>query len=254
VSEGVVGIARRRRQLPNVATGRLRSVTGVTSADDAALHPAECATALRDALTDADRVRARNRLARAIRALAMRVLQWCGVPSDGAEDLANALTLDVLARVESGEVIEGRESAYTKQCARHRAADYHRARSGVHERAPLEDDSPCLARDDDAETLMVNREEAMVMKGLVDDVRAVIEQAPPSYRRIIQEVYGRGTPIEELARRDLEARLLAGEPDDKATRKRARDAVDKQLQRARDWVRSRVVKPATARPAPRRGA
>jgi DNA-directed RNA polymerase specialized sigma24 family protein len=180
----------------------------------------------------------------------MRVLQWCGVPADGAEDLANNLTLDVLARIETGEVIEGRESAYAKQCARHRAADYHRARSGVHERAPLEDDAPCLARDDDAETLMVNREETMALKVLVDDVRAVIDQAPPSYRRLIEEVYGRGTPIEELAQRELDARLAAGEVDDKATRKRARDTIDKQLQRARDWVRLRVRVPR----GPRRGA
>jgi DNA-directed RNA polymerase specialized sigma24 family protein len=162
----------------------LRNVTVVrVERDDSALHPAECASALRDATTPAARTRARNALAGALRALSMRVIQWCGVPADGAEDLANALALDVLARIESGEVIEGRESAYAKQCARHRAADYHRARSGVHERAPLEDDSPCLARDDDAETLMVNREEAIALKGMVDDVRVAIEQAPPSYRR-----------------------------------------------------------------------
>jgi DNA-directed RNA polymerase specialized sigma24 family protein len=77
---------------------------------------------------------------------------------------------------------------------------------------------------------------------MVDDVRAVIEQAPPSYRRIIEEVYGRGTPIEELAKRELDARVAAGEEDTKAARKRARDAVDKQLQRARDWVRARVAR------------
>jgi DNA-directed RNA polymerase specialized sigma24 family protein len=218
--------------------------------DDSALHPAECAAALRDATNDVDRARARNLLAGAIRALAMRVVQWCGVPEDAAEDLANALALDVLSRIESGEVIEGRESAYAKQCARNRAADYHRARSGVRERAALEEDAPCMARDDDAETLMVNWEETMALKALVDDVRAVLEQAPPSYRNLLQEVYGRGTPIEDLARRELAARVAAGEVDDKAARKRARDAVDKQLQRARDWVRSRVT---TSRD-PRRGA
>ena len=205
--------------------------------------------------SERDVVGARNALAGAVRALALRSIAACGVPRDVGEDLANGMTLEVVRRIEDGRVTEGCEDAYTRRCARNRAQDHHRQQSGVFERARLREDADdaCLVTEEDAEQLLVEIEDQSHTRALVQQMRVLLDQAPERYRDVLFAVYILGTPIEDLARSELLRRIAYGEAivnDEMSLRigqKRARDAVDKLLQRGREWIRVRLVPHVGAR-------
>ena len=217
--------------------------------------PSDRAYLLRCARSNADIVAARNDLAGAVRTLIIRSIEGCGVPRDVSEDLAHGLTLEVVRRIEEGQVGEGCEDAYTRRCARNRAQDHHRQQSGVFERANLreEADEDCLVTEEHVEQLLVQIEEQSHTHALVQQMCVLLDMAPERYRDVLLAVYIHGTPIEELARRELARRIEYGEAvvhDDISQRmahKRARDAIDKLLQRGREWIRARLPPPARAR-------
>jgi DNA-directed RNA polymerase specialized sigma24 family protein len=238
-------VATRPSFVPRAA--RLHAVRPVASPEAprpigaVALH----ARALRAALSDGVRTLTRNQLARAIRELVASVLAWHEVPAHARDDIAHTVTLDTIGRIESGHVREGCEDAYVRQCARHRAADYFRSiRSGVFTVLTV-DELDELATFDDAESLLVAREDDQALEALARRARSLLDSAPPSYRRVLQAVYLDGVPIERVVESDLDERVRAGEMsrEEAATpkaKKRARDLVDKHLERARKWLRSRL--------------
>lgn len=214
--------------------------------------PSERANLLRCAQASqvpADIVSARNALAGAVRSLAVRTIEASKVPRDVAEDLAHHITLTVVDRIERGLVAEGCEDAYTRRCARNRAQDHHRHQSGVFERTRLreEADDESLVTDEDAEQLLLKIEEHSHTQAIVQQMRALLDMAPERYRDVLLSVYIDGVPIEELARIELARRIEYGEAmvTDEASRraahKRARDAIDKLLQRGREWLRARLM-------------
>lgn len=210
--------------------------------------PSVRAGILREARSEAERLISRNLLAGAVRDLALRTIVACGVPRDVGEDLAHGLTLEVVQRIEDGRVGHGCEDAYTRRCARNRARDHHGNQSGVFERAHLREETfdDTLVTEEDAEQLLVELEEHEHTRALVQEMRALLEMAPERYRDVLIAVYIVGMPIEEVARRELLRRVEYGEAvvtDDISRRiahKRARDAVDKLLQRGREWLRARL--------------
>ena len=79
----------------------------------------------------------------------------------------------------------------------------------------------------------------------------VLRNAPQRYREALEAVYLDETPIDTLV--DQEVFREWPWPDDAdpmLVRRRARARVDKLLQRARDWVRSRLVEARTTPPPP----
>jgi RNA polymerase sigma factor (sigma-70 family) len=179
---------------------------------------------------------ARNALAAAIRSLCMEVLSWLPVPHEVAEDLTHTMLPVLMDRIEQGAVTAGLEDAYVRATARNRARDYLREQSGVRDRASLGDDPDELpAARDSAEDLLVESEEARARAALVTRIVSLIPQAPDAYRRVLDLVYLAGRPIEDLVVQELARRGV--DPTDVVERRRARAAIDKTLQRARDWVR-----------------
>src|SRR5687768_13789267 len=93
-----------------------------------------CARALRAASEDGVYRSARDQLAGALRAEALRVLVMNGIPAQVREDLAQNVTLAVLGRIASGAVEPGFEDGYMAVAAKNRARDWHREKSGVYEK------------------------------------------------------------------------------------------------------------------------
>ena len=201
----------------------------------------ECATQLRDAPNPFARAALRNRLARAARSCFLQTLQAFRVPDASAEDYAGDLTFDLVCRIERGDVAIGHEDAYVKQCARNRARDHFREQSGVVSKFDLDRDVDVLPSDVDPERLLLALEAEEETRQLGQEVRALLDEAPPRYRDQLVAVYLNGTAIEELVQREILRRSLAGEAYDvAASHRRARAAVDKVLERARTWVRERA--------------
>ena len=200
--------------------------------------PAERARALRAAPNDTARVFARNRLAGSVRELCLFVLELSGVTHE-AEDLANTMVCDLVSRIERGEVAAGKEDGYVAQAARNRALDHFRHESGVRVRATfcgVPKDIP--AERPTALELMVAHEEHEEHLRRVAELRALIGQAPESYGRVLHHVYVEGRPIEELVMAELARRCAR--PTNLVERQRARDSIDKVLQRARQWMGVRL--------------
>jgi DNA-directed RNA polymerase specialized sigma24 family protein len=191
---------------------------------------------LREAVAGPGREVARNALAAAIRSLCMDVLSRLPIPAEVTEDLTHTMLPALMDRIQQGAVTPGLEDAYVRATARNRARDHFREQSGVRERASLGDDPDELpAPRDSAEDLLVESEEARARAALAKRIVSLIALAPDAYRRVLDLVYLAGRPIEELVVQELARRGV--DPTDVVERRRARAAIDKTLQRARDWVR-----------------
>jgi DNA-directed RNA polymerase specialized sigma24 family protein len=167
-------------------------------------------------------------------------LRRTDVPPDIADDLAQSMTLVLVRRIEEGAVAQGSQDAYVRAAARNRARDYHREQSGVRSRSTLCDAiDDLVGTEDSIEECLVDREEALEREHTASRVRALVHQAPERYRAVLVHVYVLGQPIETLTARELTRRCVS--PDDRAEHRRARAAVDKVLQRARDWLRERLM-------------
>jgi DNA-directed RNA polymerase specialized sigma24 family protein len=210
---------------------------------------ATCARHWRAAADPVSSLQERERLARTLRQEALRVLSWNGVPAQVREDLAQAVTLTVLGRIVDGAVEPGFEDGYLSVAAKNRARDWHRETSGVYEKTEVyeEESLAALAPEPDPYAVLELMENEADARQLADRVAVVLQRAPTRYREALVAVYLEGVPIEALVQRELE---VENESDPVVARRKARARVDKLLQRARDWVRARVVGGRSTPPPP----
>ena len=194
---------------------------------------------------------ARDALAGTLREEALKVLAVNGVPSSAREDLAQAVTVTVLARIVEGGVAPGFEDGYLAVAAKNRARDWHREASGVYEKTETYDEDFLLSAQPDPYAVLELVEDERHTQALVEKVSQVLKNAPPRYRDMLFAVYLEETPIDTLVDQEvLREWPWPEDADPVAIRRRARARIDKVLQRARDWVRSRIVEARTTPPPP----
>jgi hypothetical protein len=176
-----------------------------------------------------------------------------GVPAQAREDLAQGVTLAVLGCIVEGRVEPGFEDGYLAVAAKNRARDWHREASGVYEKTEAYEEDALAAPDPDPYAVLELAEDQEDQRALADRVVLVLQRAPARYREALVAVYLEGASIDSL----VDEELLRGWPsstDDESDpilmRRRARARVDKLLQRARDWVRARVVAGRSSPPPP----
>lgn len=208
-------------------------------------HAAAFARTLRGASGDADRRSARDALAGALRTEAVRVLVVNGVPAQARDDLAQAVTVAVLERIASGAVAPGFEDGYLAVAAKNRARDWHREQSGVYDKRGMYDEEALPASDPDPYAALERAERGEELDALARRVEKVLETAPPRYRAVLVAVYLDGVPIDSLVDEELMRDEPVSEEVSLLTRRRARARIDKLLQRARDWMRARLVSTAS---------
>lgn len=216
----------------------------------------EAARALGRAATEARALRsnapgARDALATTLRDQALRVLAANGVPAQAREDLAQAVTVTVLARIVEGAVQAGFEDGYLAVAAKNRARDWHREASGVYEKTEAYDEDFLHATTPDPYAVLELAEDERHTQALVEKVAQVLRNAPQRYREALEAVYLEETPIDTLVDQEVFREWpWPDNVDPVLVRRRARARVDKLLQRARDWVRSRLVEARTTPPPP----
>jgi DNA-directed RNA polymerase specialized sigma24 family protein len=208
---------------------------------------ATCARAWRHAEAPA-RHHAVATLARVLREEALRVLVVSGVPAHARDDLAQAVTMSVLGRIIEGRVEAGLEDGYLAVATKNRARDWHREVSGVYEKTDARELDGIATATPDPSAVLESIEAAAEEHALAERVRAVLDRAPERYRAVLDAVYLRETSIDALVQAEIEREPRADDPI--AQRRRARARVDKVLQRARDWVRTRLVIARTTPPPP----
>lgn len=220
---------------------------------------ASFARTLRAASTDGARREARDALARALRVEALRALGGSGVPAQARDDLAQAVTLAVLDRIAEGAVAAGFEDGYVAVAARNRARDWHREQSGVYEKMGMYDEEALAAPDLDPHAVLEGAEDGERERALSTRVAQILAEAPPRYRDVLVAVYLDGVPIDSLVEQELvrewrswsasEGPDSHGDRGDDpiARRRRARARIDKVLQRARDWMRARLLAASPSR-------
>lgn len=225
----------------------------MSSAARALGRAAMCARTLRAASDDALFRDARDQLATALHSEALRVLVVNGVPAQAREDLAQSVTFTVLGRIVEGAVEPGFEDGYLAVAAKNRARDWHREKSGVYEKTDAFEDELLAAPDLDPYAALEHAEEEENKRALAERVVNVLRTAPPRYRDVLEAVYLEGVPIDVLVDQEMRRELswsADGAQDPIAIRRRARARVDKLLQRARDWVRARILAARTTPPPP----
>jgi DNA-directed RNA polymerase specialized sigma24 family protein len=227
----------------------------VTNAAERIVGPAaRCTRELRACVGAEDAYEtAKGRLASTLRDEAMRVLVMNGVPAAAREDIAQAVTLAVLGRIVDGSVETGFEDGYLAVAAKNRARDWHRESSGVYEKTESYDEDFLAAAGPDPYAVLELREEECDAQRLTDRVSLVLSRAPARYRQALVAVYLEGLPIDMLVEEELlrdAGDEIEGADAEIARRRRARARVDKLLQRARDWVRARVVSGRSTPPPP----
>jgi len=216
---------------------------------DAARVPGRAASHARALRTNAPG--ARDALAGTLRDEALRVLARNGVPSQARDDLAQAVTVTVLARIVEGAVQPGFEDGYLAVAAKNRARDWHREASGVYEKTETYDEDFLLSATPDPYAVLELAEDQRHTHALVEKVAQVLRNAPARYKEVLEAVYIEETPIEALVDQELFREWPWPEDADPILLRRpARARVDKLLQRARDWVRSRIVEARTTPPPP----
>jgi DNA-directed RNA polymerase specialized sigma24 family protein len=215
----------------------------MSSAARAVGHAAGFARSLRAASDDEDRRDARDALAGALRTEALRVLVVSGIPAQARDDLAQAVTVAVLGRIVEGAVAPGFEDGYIAVAAKNRARDWHREQSGVYEKMGMYEEDAHAAPDLDPYAILERAEDGERLQALSTRVAEILEDAPPRYRDVLVAVYLEGVPIDSLVDLELsrEWPSLSPSEDKIAARRRARARIDKLLQRARDWMRARLL-------------
>lgn len=214
---------------------------------------AVCARVLRSASEEQDFRAARDQLACALREEAVRVFVVNGIPAQARDDLAQAVTLSVLGRIVDGHVEPGFEDGYLAVAAKNRARDWHREASGVYEKTETYEEDFLQATGPDPYAVLELAEEESDKRALADRVATVLQRAPARYREALVAVYLDGVPIDSLVDQELFRQWPWSTDEDRdpiAMRRKARARVDKLLQRARDWVRARVVAGRSSPPPP----
>lgn len=225
----------------------------MSSAARAVGRAAMCARALRAARDELVFRHAQDRLASALREEALRVLVMNGIPAQAREDIAQSLAVSVLRRIVEGAIEPGLEDGYLAVAAKNRARDWHREKSGVYEKTETYEEDLFATSELDPHAALERAEEEEDKRALAERVVNVLRTAPPRYREVLEAVYLEGTPIDVLVEQEMFRELPwcgPGDDDPIARRRRARARVDKLLQRARDWVRARILAPRTTPPPP----
>jgi DNA-directed RNA polymerase specialized sigma24 family protein len=205
-------------------------------------HAAHFARSLRAASSDGDRRHARDALAAALRNEALRVFVVTGVPAQARDDLAQSVTLAVLDRIAEGAVAAGFEDGYVAVAAKNRARDWHREQSGVYEKMGSYDEEALAAPGLDPHAALEGVEDEARLRVISKRVELILTEAPARYREALVAVYLEGEPIDSLVEEELRREQAAGiEGDSIDVRRRARARIDKLLQRARDWMRARLL-------------
>lgn len=162
------------------------------------------------------------------------------------EDVAQHACDKLVARLaSSGEPVTS-PKALVWRIAQNKARDLHRRRKTQNEgREKLKQEPSYLsARSADPETVWLEREKQERRRALL---RAALEQAPENYRRVVVLHYLEELSVEAIADRYYQEAVEAGsvpEGDPAAVtkaRRRARNRVDQQLKRGRDWLKKRIA-------------
>ncbi|MBK6691802.1 MAG: sigma-70 family RNA polymerase sigma factor [Myxococcales bacterium] len=177
-----------------------------------------------------------------MRAVALNSLARMRLPLEAAEDLAHDVLLELVASIEGGAVADGREAAYVRRAAKHRAIDALRRQRG-RAAVPLEvldeegeGEGQGSGGVENPEALLLRDEEARRLHEQLAAVRALVAAAPRRVREPLSAVYLEGRAIAEL----VAAELGPEERSCVASQRRVRARVDKALERARGWLRERV--------------
>ncbi|MBS2014781.1 MAG: sigma-70 family RNA polymerase sigma factor [Deltaproteobacteria bacterium] len=220
----------------------------MTSAARTVGFAASLARTMRDAGSDDARRTARDALAAALRSEAVRVLVVNGIPAQARDDLAQAVTVAVLARIVEGRVAHGFEDGYIAVAAKNRARDWHREQSGVYDKMGMFEEEALTSPDLDPHAVLERAEDDLRLRALAERVDRTLRMAPPRYRDVLVAVYLEGRPIDELVEQEMRSEWPSLTPGETAAtmRRRARARVDKVLQRARDWMRVRLVADLTS--------
>lgn len=209
---------------------------------------ASYARTLRDACGEDARRAARDALAAVLRAEAIRVLVVNGIPPQARDDLAQGVTVAVLARIVEGGVAHGFEDGYIAVAAKNRARDWHREQSGVYDKMGMFDEEAITSPDLDPYAVLEHAEDSVRISQLADRVARTLQTAPARYRDVLVAVYLEGKPIDDLVEQEMLREWPSLTPDETPTamRRRARARIDKVLQRARDWMRARLLSEASS--------
>jgi hypothetical protein len=123
----------------------------------------------------------------------------------------------------------------------------------VYEKTESYDEDFLQALQPDPYTVLELAEEEEDKRALSERVASVLDRAPARYRDALVAVYLEGVPIDSLVDQELFRQWPWAADEDRdpvAMRRRARARIDKLLQRARDWVRARVVAGRSTPPPP----
>lgn len=201
--------------------------------------PAEVARAYREAASGPERGALREELARSIFVAARRAILSWRCPPDDAEDLAQDVTLRVLAVVAAEESRAGHEDGLVRVAARNAFVDWYR-RTHRQVRVSL-DDVPEKTLDEAWEEMADRRGTRMESRrDDCDRLWALLPSAPASYRKVIEAAYIEGKSISALVEEELGPGASGANEEQW---ERARNRVDQRLSRARKWLAHRWNRP-----------
>lgn len=206
--------------------------------------PSVAAARYREASSTLARHRARGALHAALVAVCAPVVRGRGLSGLEASHLTHEIASRVLPMIETGRVAAGQEDHYARRAAANAVARAYRDKSGVHRRVSLDDAARVLVAEGTCtESQLIAREELAEAETRRERLRAAIAHAPLGFHEMLVHVYLEARPIGELVEIVLVRR---GEPvTDELARRRARQTVDKTLQRAREWLARAIVGPLT---------
>lgn len=205
---------------------------------------AECVAALLRADGDNERSAAHERLVLVVRGRVIVELQWAKAPDDVRDDIAQEVTLRIVAWFSAGDVTAGREEAFVRRCVRNALFDHYRRTQARHEVA-IEQDDMADPDNPDPEEMAIRAAEGRQREDLIASIAVLIENAPEPYRQALIDVYATEPPRtpEDLVRDELARRgqLGAGRVPTGQDIRRARAVIDQRLHRAREWVKARLA-------------
>lgn len=191
-------------------------------------------------LIDLARQGDREPLASALRDMLLKCLLRQKVPLPDAEDLVQHKVLKLLRYLEGGRATPGKEEPYVVRCGNNLAKSFFRTHQRQQER--FEDQDPSEEGEPEDSSRFRDEEEEQRREHF-RDLDAVLESGVISEaeKELLEDVYLREIPIEELARRDLAAnpKVLRGpRKDTPRTPEQARNTLDQRLTRARARVQA----------------
>jgi DNA-directed RNA polymerase specialized sigma24 family protein len=197
-------------------------------------------------MAGAERDRLADAIAELARPIAVRAARCRGLNDEDADDVAQHSCSRLLTFLQEGGRVNENPEALVWRIAERVTLDVHRRRQRADAR-----DQRWLAETTVAHETVENPrmfwETAENQLQAKAQVREALEEAPENYRVAIQRVYFDGEQAEDIADEYYRAKVAAGEVDETSTatrehaRKQARNKIDQQLKRGRDWLRKRLL-------------